>query len=441
MRTRFLILFLLLACQAASAQIFKFGDRVVFSGNSITHNGDYWHNVALYHATRFPSTQVRFFNGGISGDVASGMIRRLNDDILIHKPTHVVVMIGMNDVNRPLYDARRKDEPGIRQKQLDAISAYKRNVDSLVTLLLAAKVKVILQTPSIYDQTSKMAGNNLFGVNDALKECGEFIKILGKKHNIPVVDYWTMMVESNKLAQATDSTATIVSKDRVHPAGPGHLLMGLEWLKAMKAEPFVSYMVIDQTTEKSQAKSKFCKISGLKRGENEISFTMLENALPFPLREDQKPAQLITDVLTQISREMLFVHYLEPGDYTLYIDDEKIGTWFSGELERGLNLGLYENTPQYKQAQEIQKHMAEAWKLEKQLRDIRLVEHRFMKELEAYTANPAASGLDSANIKRSMAYQQSKPRESEIRAAFERASLVPAALRTPVAHQFRLVKQ
>ncbi len=264
MRTHLMII-LLLAFHAATAQTFKSGDRVVFSGNSITHNGDYWHNIALYYATRYPKTDVKFFNGGISGDVASGMIRRLNDDILLHKPTHVVVMIGMNDVNRPLYDVKRKDEPGIREKQQEAISAYKTNVDSLVQLLLAAKVKVILQTPSIYDQTSKMASNNQVGVNDALAECGVFIKSLGKKYNLPVVDYQAMMLEANKLAQTTDSTATIVSKDRVHPAGPGHLLMGWDWLKTMKSEPFVSYMVIDRTTASSQAKSKFCKITGLKR--------------------------------------------------------------------------------------------------------------------------------------------------------------------------------
>lgn len=440
MRTRFLIFFLL-AFHAASAQYFKFGDRVVFAGNSITHNGDYWHNVALYYATRYPSTQVRFFNGGISGDVASGMIRRLNDDILSHRPTHVVVMIGMNDVNRPLYDTRRKDEPGIREKQQDAIVAYKRNLDSLVTLLLAAKVKVILQTPSIYDQTSKMSSNNLFGVNDALKECGAFVKSLAKKHNLPLVDYWTELVASNKLAQQRDSTATIISKDRVHPGGAGHLLMGLEWLKTMKAEPFVSYMVIDQTTASSQEKSKFCKITQLKRDEKEISFTMQENALPFPLREDQEPALLIRAVRDEISREMLFVHYLEPGDYTLYINDEKIGKWFSGELERGVNLSLYPNTPQYRQAQAIQAHMAEAWKLEKQLRDIKLVEHRFSKDLDAFTANPGQSGLDSANIKRVIAYQKNKPREVEITKEFGKASVIPAALRTIDPHRFRLVKE
>lgn len=440
MRTRLLLLFLLVF-HAASAQYFKSGDRVVFSGNSITHNGDYWHNVALYYATRYPSLNVQFFNGGISGDVASGMIRRLNSDILAHRPTHVVVMIGMNDVGRPLYDARRVNEPGIRDIQQNAIRDYKKNVDSLVTLLLAAKVKVILQTPSIYDQTSKMTGNNQVGANDALKECGEFVKSLTRKHKLPLVDYWQMMVEKNKLAQSTDSTATIVSKDRVHPAGPGHLLMGWEWLKTMKAEPFVSYMVIGKNTAASQGKSKFCKISDLKRDDKEISFTMLESALPFPLRNDQMPALQLAPVVNDISREMLFVQYIQPGNYTLYIDDEKIGSYFSGILERGLNLSDLPQTPQYRQALAVQKHMAEAWKLEKLLRDIKLVEHRFTKELDVFTANPGQSGLDSTNIKRVIAYKQNKPREQDIIREFEAASVIQAALRTPVVHRFKIVKE
>src|SRR5690606_19641307 len=98
-------------------------------------------------------------------------------------------------------------------------------------------------------------------------------------------------------------------------------------------------------------------------------------------------------------------------------------------------------TPQYKQALAVQQHMAEAWKLEKLLRDIKLVEHRFSKDLDAFTANPGASGLDSTNIKRVIAYQKNKPREAEIVKAFAEASVIPAALRTPVPHRFRLVKE
>jgi endoglucanase len=85
------------------SQIFPSGSRVCFVGNSITNNGEFHHNILLFHLTRYPKENVSFFNCGISGDVTAGILNRMEDDILIHQPTHIVLMIGMNDVRRSLY--------------------------------------------------------------------------------------------------------------------------------------------------------------------------------------------------------------------------------------------------------------------------------------------------------------------------------------------------
>ncbi len=82
------------------------GARICFVGNSITHNGEFYHNILLYHVTRFPEQPVSFYNCGISGDVTSGVLNRIEDDILVHQPTHAVVMLGMNDVDRSLYRSK-----------------------------------------------------------------------------------------------------------------------------------------------------------------------------------------------------------------------------------------------------------------------------------------------------------------------------------------------
>lgn len=95
----------------AQFPLFKDGDRVCFIGNSITMNGRYHNYIELFYATRFPERKIEFFNCGISGDVAGGMLARMNSDILRHKPNRAVLMVGMNDIGRSQYSKERASEP------------------------------------------------------------------------------------------------------------------------------------------------------------------------------------------------------------------------------------------------------------------------------------------------------------------------------------------
>lgn len=83
--------------------IFHRDSKICFVGNSITNNGEFHHNILLYHLTRFPSSPVTFYNCGISGSTASDILKRMDTDILNLKPDYAVMMIGMNDVRRYLY--------------------------------------------------------------------------------------------------------------------------------------------------------------------------------------------------------------------------------------------------------------------------------------------------------------------------------------------------
>ena len=204
----------------AQPSLFKTGDRVCFVGNSITNNGEFHHNIFLYQQTRFPKEQVSFYNCGISGDVCGGVLKRMEDDILIHQPTHVVLMLGMNDVNRGLYSLTQLTpvaEGEVTAKKEEAIKNYKIRLDSIIHIFLSKGIKVILQKPTIYDQTAAIKSENHFGVNDALKRCADYIQTLADKYQLPVVDYWTILNKINTELQKKDSTATITGPDRVHP--------------------------------------------------------------------------------------------------------------------------------------------------------------------------------------------------------------------------------
>ncbi len=74
---------------------------VVFLGDSITSG----HGLPL--ETTFPlrlgaTLGVPVRNAGISGDLTAGGVRRLETDVLVHRPQLVVVELGVNDVFRRL---------------------------------------------------------------------------------------------------------------------------------------------------------------------------------------------------------------------------------------------------------------------------------------------------------------------------------------------------
>ena len=224
----FYILFsLTVFSQDSKSLLFRNGDRVDFVGNSITHGGEFHNDIFLYYATRFPAEKISFFNCGISGDVAGGIISRMDSDVLVNRPSVAAVMIGMNDVNRNLYTRTNEGNPEIDQKKAEAIELYKKNTSRIASILTKYGCKLILQLPSIYDQTAKISSENYFGVNDALGKCAEHLKSIAPLYQASVVDYYSIMKDINQREQKKDSAFTIIGNDRVHPQSPRAFSDGL----------------------------------------------------------------------------------------------------------------------------------------------------------------------------------------------------------------------
>ena len=387
MRFKFLIICLVVnASVFAQSTLFKAGDRVCFVGNSITNNGEFYHNILLYYATRFPDQPITFFNCGISGDVCSGVLKRMNSDILIHNPNYAVIKLGMNDVNRGMYNLHSNNNADTLAKREEAINSYKTNLDKIINIFLSKNIKVILQKPTIYDQTAVLKRENNFGVNDALKRCADFIQTLADKYKLPVVDYWTILNNANIEVQKKDSTATIIGPDRVHPGSAGHLLMAYQFLKTTNAPQTVAEISIDKDAKNSNKLSKNCVVSDFNNGKKEISFQVKENALPFPTTDGQKQALELVPFVNDLSVEKLIVKNGK-GSKKLMIDTAFIGNFTSEELANGINLSLYQNTPQYKQAIQVRDILNKMWKAVSDLRTIEYVEFKFLSDFKGDKEN------------------------------------------------------
>lgn len=96
MRSMSLVLFLsLMTIQLGQAQ-----SRIIFLGDSITEAGA---NPGGYVALVADSLQaldaeIEVLGAGISGNKVPDLLARLDEDVLVHEPTHVVIYIGINDV-------------------------------------------------------------------------------------------------------------------------------------------------------------------------------------------------------------------------------------------------------------------------------------------------------------------------------------------------------
>lgn len=424
------IIALLVVSHGAMAQItddlsFRNGERVRFIGNSITHGGEFHAFIQLYYATRFPDRKVEFHNLGIWGDNANSFLRRMDDDILARPADYSIIMAGMNDVNRALYAASRQNDPDIEARKQRALDDYRGYLTRVIEKLLSTGSTVILQKPSIYDQTGDLPAENLMGVNDALGKCGVIIDELATAYSLRVVDYWTILNELNGKVQAANPKATLISNDRVHPGTAGHFIMACEFLRSTGAPKFVADVQIAAGTLRT---AKNCIVSDITTSDSTLSFGYEANSLPFPVPDAASAALDLVPFSDELNSERLVVRDLPHPVYTLTIGGFFIGNFSREQLAGGINLALEKRTPQYKQAVRVRSMTTEYRTLQRTLRDIRRIEINYLPaslrnatftEIKPYIDDLRKSGdpLYTANRSLFDNYLTQKPRETQTREA------------------------
>ena len=342
----------LLIC-SARAELFKDGETVCFFGDSITHGGRFHSYIYDYYLTRFPDRTVRFVNAGVSGDSAGGAQGRLADDVAANKPAAVVVMFGMNDVGRGNYVVEPNEQQRAAQRQ--ALERYRANMERLTARLRAeaGEPRLLFVTPSPFDQTGvNDRNNNQPGCNDGLARCAEIVRELAAQNKGTVVDFHAPMTAFNLERQRSDPSFTIIGPDRVHPGAPGHLMMAWLFLKAQDAPALVARVEIDAAAGRVVA-SENATVTGLEKRDGGWSFTVLEQALPFPIDPAARPLLAWVPIERELNQEVLTVRGLAPGRYELRIDGAAVGQFDAEALAKGVNLASNDATPQVRQARAV----------------------------------------------------------------------------------------
>ncbi len=383
-----LAVFTLEAAEPSAAR-FNAGDTICFVGDSITHNGRWHRYVRTFYATRFPTARFTTYNCGISGDTASGALRRFAEDIAIHKPNVAVVMFGMNDVGRNNYGPE-KTTPADRAKQDRALTNYTANQEKLATRLKELGARLILVTPSPYDQTGRQADKSLVGVNEALGRCGGIVRDLAGRFQAGLVDFHEPMTRLNLAGQDKDPAFTLIGKDRIHPGDMGHMVMAYQFLTSQGVGATISTMVVDASTATVREAAN-CTIGIITVTGRSLSFEVQGNALPFPIIGEARKALDLVPLEKDLNQQVLRVAGLPPGSYEVVIDGTVVTSTDASTLANGLNLAMQTTTPDYRQALEVAAACERGATKEAELRTVMAVRHFRLSKDPGLNLNDAAA--------------------------------------------------
>ena len=316
---------------AAPDFLFKDGDRVMFLGDSITHNGRWQTFIRNFYLTCYPERHISYINSGITGDSTGSVLARMDDDVLRHRPTVVVVLLGMNNTGT---------SPDIFDKQMNQI---------VEKLDKHCNPKFIYCTTTIYDETVKLKRVSQPGKNDALAKISELIRKRAKQSNSLLVEFYQPMLSLNAKLQKNDPTYTIIGPDRIHPLLDGHMLMAYYFIKAQHADKKHSEIAL-MWNRKRAIKKYNVDVFKLNADQTALSFSTKEKMMPYPIPSHIKSVETWVPIKNELNRQLLKVNDVPEGNYQLFIDQIEVGSFNSVALKSGINLGNLSQSPQYKQA-------------------------------------------------------------------------------------------
>ena len=351
------------------------GDTLCFAGDSITHHGYYPKHIALYYVTRFPNVPVKFRNAGVEGNSAIHVLSRIDSDLRPDKKTVFTLMLGMNDCRYGRLVGLRPEDKKARHAEF--LEEFKNRIAELSEALAEDSKKLILLSSSIYDGESDIKKPITVGINGEiipkkddsktpernriLKDYADFIVNYAKSNSIACADIWKATDEANKAMHLSDKSMSAIGPDRVHPFNLGGLIIAEAFLSAMGESPIVSEVSIDALKPEA-TKSVNAKVSALaKNSAGSISFELLERSLPYPITGETAPAAKLLDFYSKLDKQILRVQNLPGKRYNLLIDGKSVGKYTAKDFSKGINLALNPETPQYKQALEVEK-LLETWR-------------------------------------------------------------------------------
>lgn len=174
---------------------------IVFLGNSLT-NGCEWHEL-------FDKPEI--INRGISGDIATGVLNRL-DPLIEGRPAKIFLMIGVNDVSHHI--------------SADSIAS---DIEKVVDRIVAGTpgTKLYLQSCLPFNESFNR-WKNLVGTQGVILELNRRIEDMAKRKGLTFINLYPLF------SDGADNLKPEYTNDGLHLLGAGYQV----WKKAL--EPYVN---------------------------------------------------------------------------------------------------------------------------------------------------------------------------------------------------------
>jgi lysophospholipase L1-like esterase len=323
------------------------GDTFVFCGDSITHQCLYTQYVEDYFYTRYPERRINFRNAGVSGDCASDVLVRFDNDIARFKPKYVTVLIGMNDGHYTGFEDK-------------IFNTYKKDMIKLADKIKATDASAILMTPTMHDLRAVLMNEegieeeieDIINYNAVLAFFGTWAGRVADERGLGFVDMFEPLNRITRQQRKTDPEFTMI-EDSVHPGSNGQLVMALALLDGIDADPIVSNIEIARGADKWAGKAENGKLSNLKVTEDKVTFTFAAKSLPWVVPAEAALGYKIADAGSRMSAETLRIVGLKGGNYELKIDNKTVGTYSHVQFAGGVELQGNSKTPQYARAMKV----------------------------------------------------------------------------------------
>ena len=205
---------------------FQSGDRVCFVGDSITHKGMFIKQILAYYRKYLPEVKVEFYDCGIAGGNLGNTIKVFEEDIAIYDPTHIVLMIGVNDSRFN----HLKDPANERYDfLLNTYEKYQANIETFYKMTSERGIKLTLCTPVPYAEYADFDTPAVRGAYALIMGYANFIRAFALEKGLDLCDYHSAMTKAMQ-------TEVLYATDRVHPTEEGHFVMAKTLLAAQGLE-------------------------------------------------------------------------------------------------------------------------------------------------------------------------------------------------------------
>jgi lysophospholipase L1-like esterase len=292
------------------------GDRIVFLGDSITHQGFWVASLECALLAAMPELELEFFNAGVGGDVAAQALARMADEVVAQKPALVFVLLGMND-------------GGYRERDDAVARRFADGLQRIVGDVARCGARAIVLGPTFYDSAPRARRNDpkvaprefyndvLLGLEALARDAAKdgFVAL-----NAP-------MAELTRELRASDPAYTMVP-DGIHPDAAGGFVIAATILRELwrEAPPVEVTLAAPADEERTEALVELRRI-------------------PCPVPAAAHALRGKLDFDRRWNRFVLRAAGAPRGRYALSADGTELGMVSGDELNAGVDLLPHAQAP------------------------------------------------------------------------------------------------